>query len=84
MELDNAILPNLPLHVEKELEGEGAEGSPVPGWQHQPSLAVPASPGGKAQGLTGEASVIKGKSVFFQNPDYNSGRLGGSSAWKLK
>lgn len=56
MELDNAISPNLGLLLEKELEEEGAEG--LGAAQHHPRPAVPASPGGRAQGLTGEASVI--------------------------
>lgn len=56
MELDNAISPNLALLLEKELEEEEAEGRPAA--QHHPCPAVPASPGGRAQGLAGEASVI--------------------------
>lgn len=87
MELDNAILPNLALHMEKELEEGLLRADLLPGWQHHPSPAVPGSPGGKGWGFAGEAfcdPVMQGESVFIHSSDYNSRRLEGSSAWKLK
>lgn len=59
MELDNAILPNLALHREKELEEEGAEGRPA-AWlvtEASPSPAIPRSPEGKTLRLKGEAQA---------------------------
>lgn len=49
MELDNAILPNLALHMEKQLEEEGAEGK-LSAW-----LVLGGQPGGKTHGLNVEA-----------------------------
>lgn len=68
MELDNAILPNLALRKEKELEEDGAEGRPaawlVTGVQLSP--AVPGSHGGQTLQLNREAQAWQCERLLLQ------------------
>ena len=69
MELDNAILPNLALYMEKELEEEGAEGRPA-AWLVTPgqlSPAIPGSPGGKTCRLNGEVQAWQSERLVLQD-----------------
>lgn len=68
MELDDAIFPNLALHMENYLEEEEAEGRPA-AWlvtQAQLSPAIPGSPGGKAWKLHGEAQAWWSEMLLLQ------------------
>lgn len=82
MELDNAILPNLALHMEWKPGEEGAEGKPA-AW-----LVIGGQPGGKTHWFNREAQASQSGRLLLQGaksdqPAEGHGMFSGAVHWDV-